>query len=203
MSTPDNSVRKRGGRIERLPFTVQVTQPDHPNLWYSDHVGKCFMVVDSLQHEGWLEVLEDVLNDPDRENIRLIDARHCTVLVPPSPPEARVGAATSQPEVELSTEAQPMSAPDVLDFCKDLLAQRGKERDQPTGERSMGRCVKAFWALYGDGILARGYMSETEGWEFMSMLKKARKAGGVYKGDDFIDDTAYCALAAEAAAKGA
>jgi hypothetical protein len=44
-------------------------------------------------------------------------------------------------------------------------------------------------------------LSEVEGWQFMSLLKKARGAGGAYREDDHVDDVAYCALAAEAAAK--
>lgn len=92
-----------------------------------------------------------------------------------------------------------MNATDILRTAADTIEQRGKERDQPTGERSMARTVKAFWALYGDGILARGHMTEVEGWEFMSILKKARKAGGKHQPDDYLDDVAYCALSAEAA----
>lgn len=95
-------------------------------------------------------------------------------------------------------------AVDILRTAANTIDNRGKERDQPDGERSMRRAVEAFWTLYGIGILERGMMTETEGWEFMSILKKARKAGGAYREDDYLDDVAYCALSAEceAAAKG-
>ena len=92
------------------------------------------------------------------------------------------------------------SAADILRQAADTIERRGTERDQEGGERSMGRAVRAFWALYGEAILARGYMTDTEGWEFMSLLKKARGASGAYQPDDYLDDTSYCALAAEAAA---
>ncbi len=90
-----------------------------------------------------------------------------------------------------------MKAHEVLEQGKQLLTQRGEQRDSKEGERSMARAVRAFWILYGDRILKRGYMSETEGWEFMSILKKSRKAHGVYTPDDYLDDVNYAALAAE------
>ena len=86
-----------------------------------------------------------------------------------------------------------MKAPD---FCKSaacLMEQRAEERDTD-GERSMARCVAAFNALYGHNL------SETEGWQFMSLLKKSRGVGGSFRLDDYEDDVAYCALAGESAA---
>lgn len=79
----------------------------------------------------------------------------------------------------------------------ETIETRSAERDKPTGERSMYATVSAFNALYAKNIVARGYMSETEGWEFMSLLKKARSAGGKLTADDYLDDIAYSALAAE------
>jgi len=82
-------------------------------------------------------------------------------------------------------------------FCEnaaELMADRAASRD--TGEeRSMSRCVQAFNALYGHSL------SETEGWQFMSLLKKARGAQGAYRQDDYEDDVAYCALAGESSSK--
>ena len=90
-----------------------------------------------------------------------------------------------------------MKVKSILQECSHILNNRGKQRDAEEGERSMARAVRAFWILYGDRILKRGYMSETEGWEFMSILKKSRKAHGVYTPDDYLDDVNYAALAAE------
>lgn len=86
------------------------------------------------------------------------------------------------------------------------MADRAASRDAPDGERSMGRAVDAFCALYGDAIRARvdegrAPLDETMGWQFMSILKKARGAAGAYREDDYTDDVAYAALAAESAAK--
>jgi hypothetical protein len=94
-----------------------------------------------------------------------------------------------------------MKADQILRKSATLLAERGKQRDAEDGERSMARAVKAFWEIYGDAITARGFMTETEGWEFMCFLKKSRKAHGVYNEDDYLDDVSYAALAAESEAK--
>lgn len=95
--------------------------------------------------------------------------------------------------------------PDAAAFLRgavDEMADRAASRDQQAGERSMARAVAAFNVIYGPGIAARGYVTELEGWQFMSLLKKVRGAQGEYREDDHTDDVAYCALAAEAAAKG-
>lgn len=90
-----------------------------------------------------------------------------------------------------------MDAAKILRTAAEIIEERGKARDKPDGERSMAAAVEAFWAIYGKGIIARTYMTETEGWEFMSILKKARKAGGVFHADDYVDDVSYAALSAE------
>lgn len=95
------------------------------------------------------------------------------------------------------------TAADYLARAGEVMNQRGKSRDQENGERSMAAAVDAFWTIYGARILARGYMTETEGWEFMSVLKKVRGAQGEYREDDYLDDVGYVALAAESAARGA
>lgn len=95
----------------------------------------------------------------------------------------------------------PVNAADILTKAANLITQRGVERDKPQSERSMSTTVAAFWALHGESILRTGTMTETQGWEFMELLKMARSTGGCYKADDYEDKVAYAALAAEAAAK--
>ena len=87
------------------------------------------------------------------------------------------------------------SAPDYLESARAEMEDRAASRDQPGGERSMRRAVEAFNALYGKDL------SEEQGWQFMSLLKKARGAQGEYRESDYTDDVAYCALAAESATK--
>jgi hypothetical protein len=74
-----------------------------------------------------------------------------------------------------------------LESAASEMADRAASRDTEDGERSMARAVTAFNALYGHDL------SETEGWQFMSILKKSRSAEGAYREDD------HAALAAEAA----
>lgn len=99
------------------------------------------------------------------------------------------------------------TAEEFLTHARDEMRERASSRDSEGGERSMGRCIAAFNALYGKAIEERvdagkPPLSETMGWEFMSVLKKARGASGAYRADDYTDDVAYAALAAECAGNG-
>ena len=96
-------------------------------------------------------------------------------------------------EAEREAEAMRPSADDYLRSAADEMADRAESRDAEDGERSMRRAVESFNALYGH------HLTETQGWQFMSILKKARGAEGAYREDDYVDDIAYCALAAESA----
>lgn len=86
-----------------------------------------------------------------------------------------------------------MNAPEFCAKAAELMADRGKERDQESGERSMARCVDAFNAMTGHNL------SVEDGWLFMVYLKHARMRGGKFKQDDYEDAVAYEALMAEAA----
>ena len=83
----------------------------------------------------------------------------------------------------------------ILRDASELIDQRGEERDQPDGERSMARAVYSFNAMTEHSL------SEEEGWKFMLFLKLARMEGGRFKMDDYEDAVAYSALMAEAAVK--
>lgn len=91
--------------------------------------------------------------------------------------------------------------PNLPDACSilidgaDAITARGHQRDQPTGERSMGRTVHAFNAMFGTEL------TEQQGWQFMVMLKMARSTGGALRIDDYSDAAAYCGLAGESAAR--
>jgi hypothetical protein len=88
-------------------------------------------------------------------------------------------------------------AVEVLRRAADLIEERAVQRDQPGGEKTMGKTVAAFNAIYGTEL------TEVQGWHFMELLKMVRSAYGVYVLDDFEDKTAYSALAAEAAIEAA
>lgn len=86
------------------------------------------------------------------------------------------------------------SATDLLQSACDQIEDRASERDTET-ERSMSSTVNAFNALYGTNL------TEEQGWMFMVFLKAARAKGGRVRVDDYVDGSAYFALAGEAAIK--
>jgi hypothetical protein len=81
----------------------------------------------------------------------------------------------------------------VFNDAKATIIERGNERDQPDGERTIPRCVTAFNAITGHKL------SNCDGWLFMEILKKCRSVQGTYKYDDYRDGVGYAALRAEEA----
>lgn len=90
-----------------------------------------------------------------------------------------------------------MNANQHLQAAIDCLAERGKQYDNPEGERSMEAAVAAFEAVTGHSLTV------TQGWLFMALLKAVRTQQGDYKADSFVDGAAYFALAGESAAASA
>lgn len=85
------------------------------------------------------------------------------------------------------------TAADFLHRAGHLMKERGKQYDQPAGERSM---VKAVEALY---IITGKRLTESEGWLFMQLLKDVRQwSREAYHADSAEDCIAYSALKAEA-----
>ena len=93
------------------------------------------------------------------------------------------------------TQDTPIKAYDICQQAIDTMRERGKtyDKDDKQEERSMGKTVAAFNAITGQNL------SEEQGWLFMVMLKMARAQQGEYKHDNYLDGTAYFALAGEAA----
>ena len=88
------------------------------------------------------------------------------------------------------------AAADLLVEAADIIGARAAARDTPEGERSMRRTVEAFNALHGTRL------TELQGWHFMALLKLARATAGTPARDDYIDLSAYAALAGECALHG-
>jgi len=89
------------------------------------------------------------------------------------------------------------TAQDFLNKANELMAQRGRTYDQPTGERSMGKTVIAFNAITGQSL------TEAEGWLLLQLLKDARQwSRKEYHPDSAEDGVSFSALKAEALAKG-
>ena len=95
----------------------------------------------------------------------------------------------------LASVTSVIAADTILQNAAAEMQDRAASRDTPEGERSMGRCVKAFNAMFGTEL------TETQGWQFMELLKMARSAGGEFRLDDFTDGVAYAALAGECEAR--
>ena len=91
--------------------------------------------------------------------------------------------------------AVAVTADTILSNAAAEMQDRAASRDTPEGERSMGRCVKAFNAMFSTEL------TETQGWQFMELLKMARSVGGEFRLDDFTDGVAYAALAGEGEAR--
>lgn len=99
---------------------------------------------------------------------------------------------TTAPSPSTSASVVPtIAAHGILQNAAAEMLDRAASRDTPKGERSMGRCVKAFNAMFGTEL------TETQGWQFMELLKMARSVGGEFRLDDFTDGVAYAALAGE------
>ena len=84
------------------------------------------------------------------------------------------------------------SAPAILQRSIEDIGGRASERDTEA-ERSMARTVKAFNVMFNKDL------TETEGWQFMELLKMSRSVGGNVREDDYRDGAAYAALAGESA----
>lgn len=85
------------------------------------------------------------------------------------------------------------SAVDFLNKAAEIMEERGKQYDQPTGERSMGKAVSAFNVITGQDL------SEAEGWLLLQILKDVRQwQRPAYHADSAEDCVAYAALKAEA-----
>lgn len=90
----------------------------------------------------------------------------------------------------------PPTAVDYLNRAAAIMEERGRQYDQPGGERSMGKCVLAFNTITGHEL------TEAEGWLLLQILKDVRQwqRQGFHK-DSADDCIAYAALKAEAKQK--
>lgn len=81
---------------------------------------------------------------------------------------------------------------DFLNKASNIQTERGKDYDTEGGERSMAAVVGAFNALFGTN------MTETQGWQFMALLKMRRlHSAPSHHEDSALDQVSYSALAAE------
>lgn len=89
-------------------------------------------------------------------------------------------------------EAAILTAPAILNKASKIMEERGKQYDQPNGERSMGKAVSAFNIITGNSL------QESEGWLLMQILKDVRDRQKKEAHVDSLEDcVAYSALKAE------
>lgn len=90
-----------------------------------------------------------------------------------------------------------MKSTEFLQAAIDVQAERGKQYDKPSGERSMAATVSAFNCITGSTI------EESDGWMFLGLLKLVRQSQNPeqYHHDSALDFVAYASLYAEAASE--
>jgi hypothetical protein len=86
---------------------------------------------------------------------------------------------------------EELTASSILHQSLNEMADRATTYDSPGGERSMGKTVDMFNALTGLGL------TEEQGWLFMVCLKMVRSQQGESRSDNYVDGSAYFALAGE------
>lgn len=92
-----------------------------------------------------------------------------------------------------TNQHQPTKAKDLLHRAASLMDERGKQYDQPSGERSMAAAVTAFNAIAGY------HLTEADGFLLMALLKMVRDQQRETPHRDSIEDlVAYASLYGEA-----
>ena len=92
-----------------------------------------------------------------------------------------------------TNQQNPTKAQDLLHRAADLMDERGKQYDNPQGERSMQAAVTAFNAISGHSL------TESDGFLLMAILKMVRDQQREMPHRDSIDDlVAYASLYGEA-----
>ena len=85
------------------------------------------------------------------------------------------------------------TAPGLLKKAADIMEERGRQYDQPRGERSMGKAVGALNTITGHKL------TEADGWLLLQILKDVRDRQRAEPHIDSLEDcVAYSALKAEA-----
>ena len=96
-----------------------------------------------------------------------------------------------------TNKPNPTKAQDLLHRAADLMDERGKQYDQPSGERSMQAAVTAFNAISGY------HLTEADGFLLMAILKMVRDQSRETPHDDSLHDlVAYASLYGEARLRG-
>lgn len=170
---------KRGGWPEDFTFAVQDLNGDvkfglvSNVMFYNSSKWVCKRGYDAENIWG------DNKTPPEMRNTILTDDYTSSIVT------------REQYEAEISKPAVKHSAPSFLEKGVQHMKDRAAQRDSEDGERSMKACVEAFNAMFGHNL------TETQGWQFMVLLKMARTRNK-FNPDDYEDGAAYTGLAGEA-----
>lgn len=170
---------------------------------YSEFVPENVMVIDDLRsvlyaalNEGYRGVKGDFFNGIGQLT-EFVKFEPQTLFNPQDflAPGYSIGGSTLKWGTD--TKLQPSKSTEFLQRAIDLQAERGKQYDNPEGERSMGRAITAFNAITGRDLL------ESEGWLLMQILKDVRQWQRPTEchQDSIEDCVSYAALKAEAIAQ--
>lgn len=98
-----------------------------------------------------------------------------------------------QQYISQTESGDKFSAKDILLQAMGTIGERGKsyDTDGNGNERSMERIVSMFNTMTGHEL------TTVEGWKFMVILKLVRSCQGEDKLDNYLDGSAYFALAGE------
>jgi hypothetical protein len=112
----------------------------------------------------------------------------------------RSGWPMIRPQVETKNTPEAATSTDILQRAAAIQRQRAQDYDQPSGERSMGRTVEAFNVI--TQRQRQQALTESEGWQFMAILKMVRDRSTAKPHVDSIEDmVAYISLFGEARLK--
>lgn len=157
-----------------------------------------------LKRAGWPVLVRrgtreiNVLEDGEIEKILLRAPVVGAVPVGPAWPTAPITApANLPPNLNAFDEPEPTSV-QILEAAVSIQEQRAEDYDSEGGERSMANTVRAFNIITGREDDDRR-LTESEGWEFMVLLKlvRDRSVVGGHK-DSLLDAVSYAALMGEA-----
>lgn len=101
--------------------------------------------------------------------------------------------AFNQQQAKTAPNQQP--AHEFLEKALGHMQDRAATYDSAKGERSMGKTVAMFNAMYEQEL------TEEQGWAFMCLLKLVRTSQGDFRADNYEDLAAYAGLMGESASQ--
>lgn len=179
--------------VTREQYEAEISKPSQLDAFNLISTGKSSRCLEHFIRAGWTEsqlieagyfrVVKPVEELPDQAvtvRIKIVEntKKHYTTTK------------CSEGEM-IALTGKKHTAHSFLEKGVQHMKDRAAQRDSEDGERSMKACVDAFNAMFGHSL------TETQGWQFMVLLKMARSRNE-FNPDDYEDGAAYTGLAGEA-----